>query len=122
MSDNSDSAKSEKIHRLERIPIGAKVLLSHGEKMFLEFSKNLSEYGLFFSTKTPASVGTVFDLSIETGVSEDEIHAKGIVRWHKTQERRIRACGVEFLDLGLRSDKDLCDLFNRTCIGLKSFD
>tara|TARA_B100000925_G_C21650524_1_gene321261 strand:- start:112 stop:306 length:195 start_codon:yes stop_codon:yes gene_type:complete len=64
----------------------------------------------------------VVDLSIETGGPEGEIHAKGIVRWHKTQERKIRGCGIEFLDLGARSDKDLCDLFNKTRTGPKSFD
>ena len=44
MSDNSDSSKSEKIQRLERINISAKVLLSHG-KMFRVFA-DLSEEGV----------------------------------------------------------------------------
>ena len=122
MSDNSDSSKSEKIHRLERIHISAKVLLSHGEEMFLGFSKNLSEEGIFFSTPTPPIVGTVVDLSIETGGPEGEIHVKGVVRWHRNQDGKIRGCGIEFLDLGSRADRDLYDLFKRARTGPQSFD
>ena len=122
MSDNSDSPKSEKIQRLERIIISAKVLLSHGEEMFLGFSKNLSEEGVFFSTPTPPPVGTMVSLSIETGGPEGDISVKGIVRWHKQKDEKNTGCGIEFLDLGSRADRDLYDLFKRAQTGPQSFD
>ena len=121
MSDSSDSSKSEKIYRMNRIHISAKVLLSHGEDISLGFSQNLSEEGIFFSTATPPPIGTVVDLSIETGGPEGSIQIKGVVRWHRKQEGKTFGCGIEFLDLESKSDHDLYDLLKKAQAGPTSF-
>ena len=121
MSDSSDPPKSEKIYRMERIHISAKVQLSHGEHISLGFSQNLSEEGIFFSTPTPPSIGTVVDLSIETGGPEGSIQIKGIVRWHKKQDGKNFGCGIEFLDLESKADHDLYDLLKKAQSGPTSF-
>ena len=121
MSDSSDSSKSEKIYRMERIQISAKVLLSHGEDISLGLSKNLSEEGIFFSTSAPPSIGTVVDLSIETGGPEGAIQVKGVVRWHREQDGKKFGCGIEFLDLESKADHDLYDLLKKAQAGPTSF-
>ena len=67
-------------------------------------------------------MGTAVDLSIETGGPEGDICVKGIVRWHKNKEGKSTGCGIEFLDLGSRADRDLADLFKRARSGHQSFD
>ncbi len=96
MSDNSDSAKSEKIHRLQRIPISAKVLLSYGEKMFLGFSKNLSEDGLFFQQRLLRRLAQWLIFQLKQEVQKVRFMQKELFDGTKLKKERLEAVVLSF--------------------------
>jgi uncharacterized protein (TIGR02266 family) len=122
MSDNSESRNSEESNRMQRLQVSAKVMVEHENGVEIGFSENISEGGVFFSTRTPLAIGTKVQVAIETGGPEGEIKVEGDVRWHHFVGDDFVGYGIKFSDLGDKEERDIGDLIEKLRNGPQVFE
>ena len=98
--DIGDEDESTEEHRVSpRIQLSAQVTVRSETNFFVGFSENISEGGMFISTKCPPDVGDRIELVVDIGEGETMV-IEGEVRWHRTTDDfQVLGCGVQFVDL-----------------------
>ena len=110
MSDEtSEHGRADEERRSEeRKKIRVGVTMDSGSNLYVGFTDNISEGGLFVATHELVDIGTLIDLEFKLPGHDEPVRVRGEVRWQRTVaeigEGVFPGFGVEFHDL---SESDL---------------
>ena len=97
MTDTTTKGPDRRLHT--RHPIKVDVNYSHEENYLFAHATNLSELGIFITSKNPPQKGTMLNLNFSSPESGETIEVAGEVVWIETGEGgRTPGMGVQFID------------------------
>ena len=100
----------------ERKKIRVGVTMNSGSNLYVGFTDNISEGGLFVATHEIVDIGTLIDLEFVLPGDDEPIQAKGEVRWQRTVaemgEGVFPGFGVKFTELSDRALERLQEFLN----------
>ncbi len=95
--------------KFARIPLSCRIRISVPgmERFFIEYSRNLSEGGMFIQTSNPRPVGTCVYLEFSLKNGDELVRVKAEVVWTRSLEESNDSnppgMGLKFLDMDERT-------------------